>query len=558
VYASLKLRSQILVPLVALVVFVVGGLLAFMTAQLREADDHYGQLIAHDAKATVLLSRTNTALMEVNAFAYRILSEPDPEERDKLTRQFEDALALAEQRVKQAGVLLPSLEAIGEASKALSALRTPARALFEAAQKAPPRGLAAERKAFDRSVAGVRLAIRKLLDEATVTWDATTARVQADNRQAEATSLLVSGLGTLVTLAIVWLLISRIVARPVGRLTATMTELANDAFEVEVEGTHRGDEIGAMARAVDVFKVAGLENRRLKLAAEQEERAKAERQKTIEEAVADFERSAGEIVRAVTQASHELEGAAAEMSQSAEETSRQVVAVAAASEETSTSVQSVAAASAELAASFDEITRQVSHSTEIARQAVHNAGGTDRKVAELAVAADKIGQVVQLISAIAGQTNLLALNATIEAARAGEAGKGFAVVASEVKNLALQTTKATEEITRDVADVQRVTAESMTSIQEIGRVIGEINTIVSTISSSVAEQRSATAEIAENVQQAACGTENISSNISGVSMATTSTGATASQVLGAASRLNTQADDLRHQVDNFLIRVRAA
>ncbi len=200
----------------------------------------------------------------------------------------------------------------------------------------------------------------------------------------------------------------------------------------------------------------------------------------------------------------------------------------------------------------------MSQSARIASQAVEEAQSTDAKVQHLSEAASKIGDVVKLISDIAGQTNLLALNATIEAARAGEAGKGFAVVASEVKSLATQTARATEEISSQITSIQGETQTSVDSIKSIGKTIAEINEIATTIASAVEEQGAATQEIARNVQQAAAGTSDVSANIGGVTQAASQTGAAATQVLASAGALSKQAETLRHEVDGFLANIRAA
>jgi methyl-accepting chemotaxis protein len=246
------------------------------------------------------------------------------------------------------------------------------------------------------------------------------------------------------------------------------------------------------------------------------------------------------------------------MTSIAERTAHQAQAVSAATEEASSNVQTVASAGEELSASIQEISRQLSQATQITGEAVTMAGQTDDQVQGLVKAVEKIGDVVRLISDIAGQTNLLALNATIEAARAGEAGKGFAVVASEVKSLATQTAKATEEITGQIQAIQNATQGSVDSIRAITGVIGKINEISSSISAAVEEQGSATQEIARNVQQAAAGTQEVANNVQGVNASADETGTAAGQVLSAAEQLARQSDALRGDVSRFLEGIRAA
>jgi methyl-accepting chemotaxis protein len=272
----------------------------------------------------------------------------------------------------------------------------------------------------------------------------------------------------------------------------------------------------------------------------------------------DFEQSVKGVVDAVASAATELQASSQSMSATAEETSRQSTTVAAASEEATANVQTVASAAEELSASVMEISRQVTKSVQIAGAAVEEAKKTDTTVQGLATAAQKIGDVVKLISDIAGQTNLLALNATIEAARAGEAGKGFAVVASEVKNLANQTARATDEITSQIGAIQTATHDAVEAIRSIATTIAEMNQISTAISAAVEEQGATTKEIARNVAQAATGSANVAETISGVSRAASETGSSAGQVLNAAGELSVQAERLRREVDNFLGSVRSA
>jgi methyl-accepting chemotaxis protein len=300
-----------------------------------------------------------------------------------------------------------------------------------------------------------------------------------------------------------------------------------------------------MATAISVYQEAMMEEREA-------------RAKRVDEITATFEQKSTEIVNSFSAAAEQLQSTAESMSATAEETSRQSMAVAAASDQAATNVQTVASAAEELSASVTEINRQVAESTEITKKANAEAERTNGTVQSLAAAAQKIGEVVSLISEIAEQTNLLALNATIEAARAGEAGKGFAVVASEVKNLANQTAKATEDIATQVNDMQSVTEDAVRAIQTISETITEINAIADLTATAVSEQGNATREIAQNTQQAAAGTQEVSSNISGVTKASSETGAAAQQVLEAAGTMSSQSATLREVVETFLSDVKAA
>lgn len=257
----------------------------------------------------------------------------------------------------------------------------------------------------------------------------------------------------------------------------------------------------------------------------------------------------------LTSASMELQGDAGAMAAAAEETSRQSTSVASGSEEASANVQSVASATEELSASIVEISRQIQLSTANTNQAVQEAADTSDKIRRLAEAAQRIGDVVDLINAVATQTNLLALNATIEAARAGESGKGFAVVASEVKSLASQTAKATEEITTRIAEMQAITEQSVKAVETISHRISEINQVSSTIAAAVEQQGAATQEIASSVQQASAGTSEVSANIVGISQAADDTGKIATRVNHASHSVAGQVDTLRKEVTHFLAKV---
>ena len=381
--------------------------------------------------------------------------------------------------------------------------------------------------------------------------EATAARTQMLILAALAAALALGGAAAILT--------TRTIVRPVTRLKATMLTLADGDLGVEVPATGRSDEVGEMAKAVEVFKANGLEQRRLQAEQKEREARAAEIRKAEMNRLADnFEAAVGAIVGTVSSAASQLEAAAGTLTGTAGATQHLSIAVASASEEASANVQSVASASEELTGSVNEIARQVQESSRIAGDAVNQAATTDARIAELSQAAARIGDVVKLITAIAEQTNLLALNATIEAARAGEAGRGFAVVAAEVKSLANQTAKATEDIGAQIGAMQAATQESVTAIKQIGGTIGRISEIANTIAAAVEEQGAATGEIARNVQQAAHGTTEVAAKIGEVHRGAAETGTASSQVLSSAQALASEGRHLREEVDRFLATVRAA
>jgi len=367
-------------------------------------------------------------------------------------------------------------------------------------------------------------------------------------------SLVASIVGLLIAFVAMRFMIS-----PLPRLSRRMASIAEGDFSVEIPYGKRGEEIGDMSRALEVFKKNAMEKEELERDRVQQQKNTAEEQARVREELAkDFEGNLSGLVKQVSEAANTMQKTAGGMAENAQQALRGTAEANGSSGQATKSVDTVSAAAEELASSIQEISRQVSRSSEITTSAVEQASGTRTQMEGLVSAAQRVGEVVELISDIAEQTNLLALNATIEAARAGDAGKGFSVVASEVKNLANQTAKATEEISQQIADMQSATSGAEQAIGGIAQVIEQINEIASGIASAVEQQGAATKEIAGSITEASRSVSETSSQISLVEGSVNETSSSSQEVLTASDALNKLAETLQGQVTQFVTRVRAA
>lgn len=399
---------------------------------------------------------------------------------------------------------------------------------------------------------------------------------------------MILGLSVLVgSMLLTAFLLSKIITKPLNLLTNAMSLLASGDNSVSIAGLDRSDDVGDMSRAVQVFKENAEKVKTLQIENEKEAAAKTarsaarqkedeereqeklmqgkaaekaaseERAQLIQQLATTLEESVNSIAHQISASAVEMEQQAKTMVSSAENTDKHSTTIASASENAAQNVGSVASATEELSASLQEISRQVTVSSGISKETLQETEATDQVVSDLATSAGEIGNVVDLINDIAAQTNLLALNATIEAARAGEAGKGFAVVASEVKGLASQTTRATEEIARQIDMMQSVTGNVVTAVQGIKVRITQIDETVQTISAAVEEQNAATLEITQNVQLASERTGEVSKNVSDVSSMASISGEAASNLLSSVGTLSDHSSNLQSTVDTVLKDIRS-
>ncbi|SRR6266508_2545738 len=404
------------------------------------------------------------------------------------------------------------------------------------------------------------LEMRELLGQATAAAnersDAATSEAAAGVRQAGRIRIAV---GLIVGLVLIGTAVfaSLTIGKPIHRIGDVLMELARGNKAIDIPYANRRDEVGDTARAARIFKDNLLRVERLEI--EQKaarERADADRKEAMHNLADKFEAAVGSVVRTVSSASACLEAAASTLTKTAKTTEQLSGVVTTASDEASSSVRSVASAAQELSTSLAEVGRQVQESRQIAGDAVQQATKTDLRITECFQAAQRIGDVVKLITSIADQTNLLALNATIEAARAGEAGRGFAIVAHEVKTLAAQTARATDDIGRQISGMQSAAHDSVAAIEEISGTIDRVSEIASVIAAAVEEQSAAIQEIACSVQHAARGTDQVATSIADVNRGASATGAASAQVLASAQSLSSESHRLDVEVQKFVELVR--
>jgi methyl-accepting chemotaxis protein len=564
--ARVKIMTKILAVIMLLAAVAAGTSWLGIRAMSSMNDD--AETMASTAKRALEAARASTSLITLSSAEFQVALDPRPENRAIVHKLVDEQIKLFKERVEhfsktrdeKTRAMMPAIK------EAMAAYEKGMEKTLRLADETRDVQLSEQVERLRTSAMSSQVAAVKLRAELRAAAEQLDNRVNEFAKQASeeylATSnqlMIVAAIGIILGVLAGYLIAQSGIVKPINLLKSVMEAFAHNNLTAEVPGTDRRDELGDIARTVEVFKKNGLEVERMR--ADQlvtEKRNTEQRKADMYKLADDFEGAVGEIIETVSSASTELEASASTLTSTAERAQELTTMVAAASEEASTNVQSVASATEELTSSVNEISRQVQESARMAAEAVDQARKTNDRVGELSKAAARIGDVVELINTIAGQTNLLALNATIEAARAGEAGRGFAVVASEVKALAEQTAKATGEIGQQISGIQAATQESVGAIKEISGTIERLSEISSTIAAAVEEQGAATQEISRNVQQAALGTQQVSSNITDVQRGASETGSASSQVLSAAQSLSGDSNRLKLEVGKFLHSVRAA
>ncbi|MEW6257795.1 MAG: methyl-accepting chemotaxis protein [Pseudomonadota bacterium] len=562
-FSHWPIRFKILALSALMLVSGLGGIAA-VSFNAQRSQESLDRLQADAAQGLLALSGASRAAVGAQAIIYKALTSTLTGENLQVANGVAGASRAFNQEMETAGAALP--DQAGDIARLTAAFTTTVEKTCAEAITLTATSFSAEDNARATAIMhetcdpSLRKVTEQISSFVAKSRDALAARVhELETAATQRMLVFLAAFGAVMLLAFALsaLVATFAIARPVRRATALLQDLAENRLDTQVLGTERRDEIGAMARSAQQLQTALAGGEALRREAALQDQRNAARMREEREAIArEFEARMGALAGAFASSSSEVSDAARSLAASAEETSRQAQIVSGAATQASANVQTVASSAEEMSASVQEIGAQVNHAAEIAQVAQGATEQTHGEIRELSRAAGQIGEVVDLITTIAGQTNLLALNATIEAARAGEMGKGFAVVASEVKELASQTAKATDVIGTKVREIQGATERTVGSIEKIVSIIGQIRSATVTIATAIEEQSAATREIAFSTQHAAEGTQGVNDNIRGVGRAAEMTGTASTQMMALSSSLSDQASQLQDEVVHFVENLR--
>ena len=561
-FSDIRILWKVLCLMCLLSLVTLAGTI-YSTSRMRFIDSAYGDLIDGYEKANLAMARANRNLVYINRSIYRLLSETTESGKKQALAEVTDTIGYYQKQIKVAQKALPAKEAeiaalgarlagviSGECAEVLklgtSISSDDSKLAVNKMQLTCDPALNQEMT----NISGLTNQILKLTDAASdQTLEVTNSTIR------ETYIFVLSGL--FIVLGASAYMTRRSIASPITTIADRLEKLSHGVLDIDIPSANRNDEVGDISKAALRFRDQLAETARLRFEQDQANEREAERIRRRNADAENFVLRMGELAEGFVTAATTVANSASALSASAVQTSNQAQTVSSAAEEASANVQTVAASTEEMSASIRQIGAFVQQASEVSQHANDEASKTETEVRALAEAATKIGEVVELINSIASQTNLLALNATIEAARAGDMGRGFAVVAQEVKQLASQTSRATEEIGAKIAEIQTATYQTVGSIERIVKTIGQIRELSSMVASSVDQQGAATQEISANTHLAAQGTEAVTANINGVSIAAETTGEASAHLLDLSSNLNKQASDLQVEVSNFVNQLRA-